>query len=45
MFPSIVGLVTPDNKAKDSDLAEDNIPYHILSYANGPGEYLLRIRG
>jgi len=30
--------VTADNKAADSDLAEDFKPYHILSYANGPGE-------
>ena len=32
-----LGLVTPENKAVDSDPAEDNKPYHILSYANGPG--------
>ena len=32
-----LGLVTPENKAGDSDPAEDYKPYHILSYANGPG--------
>jgi hypothetical protein len=34
----ISGIVTPENKAADSDMAEDNKPYHILSYANGPGK-------
>jgi hypothetical protein len=33
--------VTPDNKAAGSDLAEDYKPYHILSYANGPGMKIL----
>ena len=33
----LTGLVTPENKIYDSDSAEDNKPYHILSYANGPG--------
>jgi len=37
MFSINLGLVTPENRAKDSDPAEDNIPYNILSYANGPG--------
>ena len=39
----LTGLVTPENKIYDSDSAEDNKPYHILSYANGPGMLIFLI--